>query len=445
MTKSTKAGWILITAALIMAVWVFTFHNSKADKTTDAGFVLNDSGTVLKSYQGSGGSVQVPDGVTSIDSGVFANNSKITNVSLPNSVRTLGSGVFKGATNLRTVTLGRVSGIPAETFQNCMSLTSVSIPSTVTGIGSQAFYGCASLGSVTIPGAVSSISTNAFAECNNLTSISASNSFYSSYDGCLYNASGTRLILVPPGKSSVSFSANTRTIGAGAFSYNRNIRSVSLPNSADAIESGAFTNSRVSSITIPKSVVSIGSQGSWKPSEMYGYQKSAAQSYARSNGITFIALDAGHGSSSSSANGSSSSSGLTNNDDPDSPDSGITNNDDPDSPSGGSNSNNDDPDNPSGGSNSNNDNPSGGSKSNRKTHSASGDAGGGNNGSISGSGSSGGRGPASGGKDLTPKTADIEIDIRYIFCACIFLLGVFIMIWGNKRKYSIVKKQTKQA
>ncbi|MBQ1843545.1 MAG: leucine-rich repeat domain-containing protein [Lachnospiraceae bacterium] len=426
MTKSTKIGWILITAALVMAVWVFTSHSSEADQTTDAGFVLNDSGTELKSYQGSGGSIQVPDGVTTIDSGVFANNSSITNVSLPNSVKTLGSRVFSGATNLRSVTLGRVTSIPASTFQNCMSLTSVSIPSTVTGIGSEAFYGCAALGSITIPGGVSSINSNAFGECNNLTSISASNSFYSSYDGCLYNASGSRLILVPPGKSSVSFSANTRTIGAGSFSYNRNINSVSIPNSADSIESGAFTNSSVTSITIPRGVVSIGSQGSWKPNEMYGYQRSAAQTYAKSNGITFIALDPGSGSSSSSDSGGSSSSGITNNDDPDSPDddddNGITNNDDPDSPS---------------------DDNGGGS---RGGVSASGNAKRRGGAGVSGGGSSsGGRGTSYNGKDVTPKTADFSIDVRYVMCAVILLIGIFIMIWGNKRKYTIVRKQTKEA
>ncbi len=317
MKKSTRTGWILITLALVMGVWIFTSHNSQADQTTNAGFVLSDDGSRLKSYQGSGGSVTVPSGVTTIDAGVFANNTSITNVSLPSSVTTLGSRVFSGATNLRSVTLGRVTSIPASTFQNCMSLTQVSIPSTVTSIGSQAFYGCAALGSVSVPGGVSSISANAFGECNNLTSISASNSFYSSYDGCLYNASGSRLILVPPGKSSISFSNNLRTIGAGSFSYNRNIRTVSVPSSADAIESGAFTNSSVSSITIPKSVVSIGSQGSWKPSELYGYQNSAASRFASANNITFIALDPGSGSSSNSDNGSSSNSGITNNDDPD--------------------------------------------------------------------------------------------------------------------------------
>lgn len=432
MKHSTMTGWILITFALVLGVWVFTSHSSQADQTTSAGFVLNDSGTRLISYQGSGGSVTVPSGVTTIDSGVFANNRSITNVSLPNSVTTLGSRVFSGATNLRSVTLGRVTSIPADTFQNCMSLTQVSIPSTVTSVGSQAFYGCAALGSISVPSGVSSISTDAFGECNNLTSISASNSFYSSYDGCLYNSSGSRLILVPPGKSSISFSGNLRTVGAKSFSYNRNIRTVTLPNSADSIEAGAFTNSAVNSITIPKSVVSIGSQGSWKPGELYGYQKSAASQFASANGITFIALDPGSGSTSNSDTGSSSTGGITNNDDPDSPDDDdISNNDDPDNPSDGDDSDDEDPDNPS-----NN------SKKNSGT-SASGEAKGGSNGS-GGSSTAGGAGRSYNGKDATPKTADTNIDPRYAMCGVILLLGIFIMVSGNKRKLTIVNKKSKE-
>ena len=55
MKHSTMTGWILITFALVLGVWVFTSHSSQADQTTSAGFVLNDSGTRLISYQGSGG------------------------------------------------------------------------------------------------------------------------------------------------------------------------------------------------------------------------------------------------------------------------------------------------------------------------------------------------------------------------------------------------------
>ena len=221
MKKGTKIGWLLITLSLVLSVWVITSQSSKADQTTEDGFVLSDNGKTLISYQGAGGNISIPSGVTTINASVFANNTSLTGVSIPSTVTVIGSNLFAGCSNLQTASLGHASSIPADTFQNCISLSSVSIPSTVSSIGSNAFYGCSALGSISLPSSVTSVSGSAFEECNNLTSISIpTNGFYSTYDGCLYNASGSRLILVPPGKSTVAFGPSTSTIGSGAFKGN---------------------------------------------------------------------------------------------------------------------------------------------------------------------------------------------------------------------------------
>jgi len=62
-----------------------------------------------------------------------------------------------------------VTGIGNGAFQNCTSLTSVTIPDGVTVIGSQAFQSCKNLTSVTIPDSVTSIGGSAFFECTSLT------------------------------------------------------------------------------------------------------------------------------------------------------------------------------------------------------------------------------------------------------------------------------------
>ena len=69
-----------------------------------------------------------------------------------------------------------VTGIGSNAFENCNTLTSVTIPNTVTVIGNRAFYKCSSLINVSIPNSVTAIGSSAFEDCFNLTSISIPNS-----------------------------------------------------------------------------------------------------------------------------------------------------------------------------------------------------------------------------------------------------------------------------
>ena len=74
-------------------------------------------------------------------------------------------------------------------FQNCKSLTSVTIPASVTSIGTQAFLSCTGLTSVTIPDSVTSIGNYAFQGCSSLTSVTIGNKVTSIGDGAFYGCS----------------------------------------------------------------------------------------------------------------------------------------------------------------------------------------------------------------------------------------------------------------
>ena len=99
-------------------------------------------------------------------------------------------------------------------------------------------------------------------------------------------------------------------IGSGALSGCRRVTSLSLPSGLTTIESGAFSGSGISSITIPRSVTSIGSQGGWSPEVITGYSNSAAESFASAAGYVFSSLDGGSSSDSSDDESSTSSSGV---------------------------------------------------------------------------------------------------------------------------------------
>lgn len=98
-------------------------------------------------------SVTIPDSVTAIYSGAFANCSQLTNISIPNSVTFIGFSTFEHCTSLKSITLpSSLSSISEALFLGCSQLTTIHIPVSVTSIGNYAFADCPSLMTVTYPG-----------------------------------------------------------------------------------------------------------------------------------------------------------------------------------------------------------------------------------------------------------------------------------------------------
>ena len=115
----------------------------------------------------------IPEGVTSIDYGVFSGCSGLTSVSIPEGVTSIGIYAFSGCSGLTSVTIPEgVTSIGDCDFSGCSGLTSITIPNSVTRIGNQTFEGCSKLTSVTIPEGVTSIDYGVFYDCSSLTSVS---------------------------------------------------------------------------------------------------------------------------------------------------------------------------------------------------------------------------------------------------------------------------------
>lgn len=94
---------------------------------------------VLIAYQGTGASINIPDGVKMIAPEVFKDNQEVTSLFLPDSVVTIGEGAFENCTNLSQVAGGtNLKSIEDRAFAGC-PLTTIRIPNAVENIGLRAY------------------------------------------------------------------------------------------------------------------------------------------------------------------------------------------------------------------------------------------------------------------------------------------------------------------
>lgn len=103
--------------------------------------------------------------VTSIGDYAFNNCTSLTSVSIPKSVTIIGKNSFNNCDALKNIAIPiSVTSINDQAFFDCDGLSSLSIPDSITSIGSHAFYGCNNLTNITIGRSVTSIGMNAFGE-----------------------------------------------------------------------------------------------------------------------------------------------------------------------------------------------------------------------------------------------------------------------------------------
>ena len=150
-----------------------------------------------------------------------------------------------------------LTSIPDYAFENCVSLTTITLPNSVTTIGANAFYGCSQLQTLKMSSKVESIGNQAFGNINsaqvNLTidcapshPVIADNLF------CNYEYIFSAI-------KSVKLESGITSIGLHAFDYCTGMNSITIPSTVTSIGGSAFQNCEsLTSVNIPRGVTTIG-------------------------------------------------------------------------------------------------------------------------------------------------------------------------------------------
>ena len=218
----------------------------------------------------------VSDGVPKIGDEIFENCVSLTTVSVGGSVRSIGRRAFYGCTALSNLTLNDgLDTIESSAFNGCVKLTDITIPDSVRVIDGSAFIDCTALTKATLGKNLTTIGDDAFAKCTALTDISLPASVTkvgaSAFAGCtslesisIYDSCTTGnfppLYNCPKLNKAVVRHAEKNTEGwSGKFFCRSAVKEIVIEEGVTSIPKEAFEYCKnLTTVTIPSTVENIG-------------------------------------------------------------------------------------------------------------------------------------------------------------------------------------------
>ena len=210
--------------------------------------------------------------VNKIGKYAFVNTISLKSIDLTK-VTNIGNYAFKGS-GLESVDLANVSTVGTNVFQNCLSLENVT---NLKKTGNYIFSGCIAIESIDLSG-VSTLSNYSFDGCTALSNITFGAAMTAIPEGAFSGCTALENVTIP---------GNITTINKKAFNKCSNLGEITLSEGVKTIGDNAFAGGCYTSVTIPKSVGSIGN-GAFDSSVLASYVVNAEnKTYSSENGILY--------------------------------------------------------------------------------------------------------------------------------------------------------------
>jgi hypothetical protein len=265
------------------------------------GILFDKTVTTLVLYPAlaEGLSYEVPATIKTLADCCFAGNQSLTSLNLPKGLADIGEKAFfytvissvslpadNAAFTLSNGVLFDKSMEKLILYPPARAGTSYEIPGSVKTIGAAALFSSANLESVTIPGSVKTIGENAFT-VSGIKSVRIPDSVETlgkeAFAGCM-NLTG------------ITIGKGLKVLPENAFLGCIALKEVTIPENITGIGKWAFAGCiSLEKATVPKQVVTIGEEA-FQQGEVTltinGYEGSAAQEYAKTNGLEFKLISA---------------------------------------------------------------------------------------------------------------------------------------------------------
>lgn len=198
---------------------------------------------------GSVTSVTLGANVSFVGTRAFYGCESLTSVVMGGGVRDVRDEAFRYCIHLGDVDLGGVVTIGFESFRDCRSFLSISVPDSVTSMGGGAFYLCRSATSLEMGTGIDAVPERGFGYCSSLGSMDMTG-MKAIGDSAFISCTSLRAVTLDPG---------TVSIGDSAFSGCTYLASIELGDSLVSMGGQAFSECRMlTSLTFPDTLGSVG-------------------------------------------------------------------------------------------------------------------------------------------------------------------------------------------